>query len=331
MHPNERPTLRIQGPVDLLSTIPYLLGFQPVESLVLIGLTHGVLVVTARVDLAEAVEHKELINDSVATMVRGGSTQFVSAIFTDALPADGATRPYAALATTIEQIVDDMDADVLDCLVVGNGIWLSYMCVNPQCCPSSGRAMPESPTPAAAAATVAGMTVVPSREDLQMRFSPAAHCEEVRAFVDEEERALDSVSVNGLLGLRGEKAIRLIRTAMGHAENGRYIKLEVSELGKAGAALRNRVIRDAIWLAIEEGHTEADELWLDLARRLPSPYDAAPLFLYGWSVWRRGNGTLAGMAAERALRSDPEYNSARLLTAMLACGLSPSAVPPVTR
>jgi hypothetical protein len=42
------PTMRINGPADLLSAVPYLLGFHPTESLGLIGLTHGVLVVTAR-------------------------------------------------------------------------------------------------------------------------------------------------------------------------------------------------------------------------------------------------------------------------------------------
>jgi hypothetical protein len=38
-----------------------------------------------------------------------------------------------------------------------------------------------------------------------------------------------------------------------------------------------------VWLAVDD-HTLPDgELWLDLARRLPAPYDAAPLFLYGCS------------------------------------------------
>ena len=42
-------------------------------------------------------------------------------------------------------------------------------------------------------------------------------------------------------------------------------------------------------------------LWLHLLARLPAPYDSAPLFLFGWATWRDGNGTLAAMAAERAL------------------------------
>lgn len=42
------------GPIHLLSAVPYPLGFHLTETLVLIGQTHGVLVVTARLDQADA-------------------------------------------------------------------------------------------------------------------------------------------------------------------------------------------------------------------------------------------------------------------------------------
>jgi hypothetical protein len=47
------PTLRVRGPGDLLQAVPYLLGFHPHASLVLIGLADGHLVVTVRIDLAD--------------------------------------------------------------------------------------------------------------------------------------------------------------------------------------------------------------------------------------------------------------------------------------
>jgi hypothetical protein len=73
----------------------------------------------------------------------------------------------------------------------------------------------------------------------------------------------------------------------------------------------------------------AGTLLLDLLTRLPAPYDAAPLFLFGWSQWRAGNGTLAGIAAERAQVSDPGYSAAGLLLAALGHGLDPRATPPL--
>jgi hypothetical protein len=53
------------------------------------------------------------------------------------------------------------------------------------------------------------------------------------------------------------------------------------------------------------------------------PYDATPLFLAAWRCYRDGNGVLAGIAAERALASDPGYGAASLLSAAVAHGVPP--------
>ena len=55
-------------------------------------------------------------------------------------------------------------------------------------------------------------------------------------------------------------------------------------------------------MAIDGGRLDAQDLMLHLARTLPAPNRAAPLFLFAWKSWRNGNGALAGIAAERALQ-----------------------------
>ena len=80
-------------------------------------------------------------------------------------------------------------------------------------------------------------------------------------------------------------------------------------------------------MAIDDGRLAGGELWLNLARRLPSPYDAPALFLYGWHTWRAGNAAVAGIAAERALASDPGYSAADLLLAALSRGIDPRTMP----
>ena len=78
-----------------------------------------------------------------------------------------------------------------------------------------------------------------------------------------------------------------------------------------GRAARRSAVRDAVWLAVDDGRLDGRELWRWLGRRLPGRYAAAPLFLFGWASWRAGNGALAGIAAERALASDPELHRRR--------------------
>ncbi len=256
-----------------------------------------------------------------------GSYQFLAAVFSDDAPATQQGTPHADLARTVAALIDKAGGDLLDALLVTNGVWTSYLCADPRCCPPSRRMLPDAPTPFAAAATVAGLTVATSRHDLERRFEPDSDRRLPRELVAQEERGLDPVMVNGTIGLRGDIAVRAIRHAMKKASTGAYIEQLDIDIARLGAALRHHAVRDAIWLAIENDAYHADELWLDLARRLPSPYNAAPLFLYGWSAWRHGNGTLAGMAAERALDADPGYSAAQLLLAAVRHAVNPRTVP----
>jgi hypothetical protein len=235
--------------------------------------------------------------------------------------------PHADLALTVAALIDKAGGQLLDALLMTNGAWTSYLCADPRCCPPSGRTLPDAPTPFAAAATVAGLTVAPSRHDLERRFEPDRDRRLPRELVEQEERGLGPVMVNGKLGLRGDIAVHAIRHAMKQASISPYGEQLDIDIARLGAALRHHAVRDAIWSAIENDACDADELWLDLARRLPSPYNAAPLFLYGWSAWRRGNGTLAGMAAERALDADPGYRAAELLLSALRRVVDPRALP----
>jgi hypothetical protein len=104
-------------------------------------------------------------------------------------------------------------------------------------------------------------------------------------------------------------------------------RLSNGQLARHAIALGELTVRDELWLAIDECALDPSPYLLQLIRRLPAPYDAAPLFLFGWQQWRAGNGTLAGMAAERALASDPAYSGAHLLLAAVRNGLNPGSTP----
>ncbi len=99
------------------------------------------------------------------------------------------------------------------------------------------------------------------------------------------------------------------------------------DLIRFGAALATIPVRDAAWLAVDEGRLDGRELWRWLGRRLPGRYAAAPMFVFGWASWRAGNGALAGIAAEQTLDADPEYSPADLLLATLSHGIDPRRMP----
>lgn len=135
------PTLRVRGPVDLVQAVPYLLGFHPSRSLVLVGLRHKSLVVTARLDLADLAE-PGLVPKSVAAMHRGGAETFVAMIFDDdAVPEEHdacAPLPWSGAAVEVADTIDAVGADVDDVLLVSRHRMWSYTCIDPMCCPPEG-------------------------------------------------------------------------------------------------------------------------------------------------------------------------------------------------
>ncbi|MDQ1738988.1 MAG: hypothetical protein QOE53_640, partial [Pseudonocardiales bacterium] len=107
--------------------------------------------------------------------------------------------------------------------------------------------------------------------------------------------------------------------------------LTAGQLARHAVALTDPKVRDALWLALDDGFLPISQLMGELHARVPAPYDAAPLFLFGWAQWRAGNATLATMAAERVLESQPGYSAAQLLLTAAQRGVDPRAVPTLSQ
>lgn len=328
--------LGIHGPADLLQAVPYLLGFHPRSSLVIVGLHKSRLVVTVRLDLGD-VGTPGVLADAVAAMHRGGASEFVAAVYDDSCP-ERSRRPLpwdsAAEAFTVE--AERVGGNVLDVLLVAGDWWWSYSCADADCCPAEGRRLPDDVSAFSAAATYAGLVALPDREALAAVLDPLPDADRDRLtpLIGEHENA----AVQAVLDGHGARYDRSVKRALfaaarrSDAPAGPAERLEISDsdVARFGVALSTHPLRDSLWMAADDGRLDGRVLWLDLARRLPSPYDAAPLFLYGWCSWcswRSGNGALAGIAAERAVHSDPSYSAADLLLAALARGLDPRRLP----
>ncbi len=338
------PVLRVRGPADLVSAIPYLLGFHPSRSLVIVGLAGQRVTVTARIDLDDLGDPRQprLLLDTVRALARGGAASFVGVVYDDeavtgrADPAgagrvaDGqaGTLPWSGLVAEIEAAADAAGGYVDDVvLVVRSRMW-SYLCTAPACCPPAGRPIPDCP-PVAAAATYAGLVALPDRQSLADLLAPlpGADPELLRPALAEAERTATANLLRARIEREDRSAKRALFAACRAAAGPRADPTLPDELlARFAVALRRYAVRDPVWMAIDDGRLDAEAL-RSMARRLPAPYDAAPLFLVGWSAYRRGDGALAGIAANRAIESDPGYSAADLLLAALAQGIDPRRLP----
>lgn len=348
------PVLALAGPAELIDSVPYLLGFHPRDSLVLVGLgsTPGGrdrVGVSARVDLADLVVDSGIVGRCAAALARSGAHSAVALIYDSeaAVTLSGlagqsgevgngdsalSALPWRA---TVEEVGDALDCARLtmrDALLVGDQQWWSYLCADPSCCPPGGspRSGPGSQT--AAAAAYAGLSALPDREALEalLAQAPPDALDQMAPLLEAAESAeFEAILADRQTSQRRSVIRALFAASRSHALDGPAADdpLPADQIARFAVALGDISVRDACWLALEGGRIPPSGLWRGLARSLPSPYDAQPLFLLGWQEWRAGNGTLAGIAASQAVRSNPQCTAAGLLLEALAHGLDPRRAP----
>jgi hypothetical protein len=321
---NKRPDFELNRPGAVIAALPAVLGFVPEKSLVLISIDDGELGSVMRVDLSEELP------DRIGPLAEVASAAGPEAAIAVIVDADGAGCPmcneeYRGLCATLTAELAQRDivvwaAHVVDRVAAG-GRW---HCVDG--CGAGGVIDDPSASPLAVAAVLEGRRLYARRADLQ-------------AVVAVDERAGSAV----LAGLIGEHAAsrdaarqadptacvrRDVEDAMAAAGSvGDGQQLSDVELARLACALGDVEVRDTLYaLAVGQSAGEAESLWALLSRTLPTPWRVEALVLVAFSAYVRGDGPLAGVALEAALRCQPDHRMAGMLDTALQSGLRPEHI-----
>lgn len=163
-------TIRARGPRELLSYIPFRLGYRPTDSAVLVGLRRprGRVGLVARVDLADLadLEHgPQMARTVVSHLCSDGASRAVLVVYTDVdLRAGGAScaRERAAVEHWTEAAEPFLGTP--ETWVVTPTGYYSLDCPDEECCPSRGRALTDlESTEVGAHMVFAGASVAPTR------------------------------------------------------------------------------------------------------------------------------------------------------------------------
>lgn len=163
-----RPTTVVKDPSDVIAIIPYLLGFDPVDSVVVISLEgpRKRFGPCFRLDLAPLDEAAQQVTDVVGLVGRLGCDTVLMVVF-----SDDAYRAGLLVEAACTRLVDG-GVTVQEALRADGSRWWSYTCNSPQCCSPDGTPYDASTSRVAAEAVVAGMQRVPSRDSLRSQFEP---------------------------------------------------------------------------------------------------------------------------------------------------------------
>lgn len=278
---------------EVLGTVPYLLGHHPADSLVALFLdADRIIQVTGRLDLsaplALAVRQWAAVAANQAT---------ASVLLIGYGPRDAGPR-VAAVADALAAHVP-----VTDVLLVADG---SFFCLRCPCSDSVGVPFDPASTVAAARATLAGKVALDSREQLMALVDP-----------DLVEQVTVGAAIASLPAETDEPG-PVLRYLMDLAADGQ--RLAAGDAARLVRLLRDLAVRDLAWQATGTLMWQRD-LWLDVTRRAPVGFVAAPASLAAWCAWQRGEHALAVAALRRALAANPGYLMARLIWHALLAGM----------
>src|SRR5882757_721301 len=109
------PILRLHDAGDVIETVPYLLGFQPRESLVLVGIRDGCVAMTTRVDRVDF--DTETVIRLCDALAGSGVVAFMAIQYSDTHPVSG-WHEGVALSALLAEAGQRWDQDLLASLVV---------------------------------------------------------------------------------------------------------------------------------------------------------------------------------------------------------------------
>ena len=323
--------VRIGSPLTLLAVIPGLLGFEPADSLVVIGTgQRGAEVeLTLRYDLPDPTVPRG------AAAIADGVTNILAVqhITTAAAVGYGPDSAIAPVADALRTRAAEAGIELTEVLRAEGDRYWSYVCSNPSCCPPEGTPFDLAGHPIARAFAASGRRVLASRQELAAMIAPADgdQATAMRLATRKVERQLTA-----RVGQPTRVSQRIARRRL-VAAVGQPMTVDAIRRYRAGdalgpelaawltVALRELRVRDDAWARmLPEYNAEHTRLWTDLTRLAQPGYVAAPASLLAFVAWQAGDGALANVALDRALTDNGRYSMARLLRRALDSGAPPS-------
>ena len=305
----------LRDPGDVIAMVPYILGFTPVDSMVMVALVgqRKRLGACLRLDLPYSAADGSAVARylvGVASAHRFGTVLLVA--FTPDEPRAAQVMQPLRRGLALGRI------KVADALRADGTRWWSYTCHDPSCCSPDGTPYDPDSTRVAAEAVVAGLTRAPDRDSLRTRLEPRSE----RARLDTlRECATRAAAIKA-----GDAAAPCSRDV--EALLRRHLaapgEMPAADTATLLLAMQDFRLRDTAWAGLSRTDAaEQLELWRHVMCTAPDELLAPVGALAGFAAWLAGQGALAWHAVERVESVSPTYPMCVLLRGILDAAVSP--------
>lgn len=322
----------LTSPHDLLVAIPFLIGYHPTNSLVIVSLKEECVGMAMRVDYPtiDGVTTVDAYDALIYHLVREGADGALVVAYVPDGRSDG-----VEILENISTALVRAEIPIRESLVISNGRWRSVLCCDQGCCPSEGNELPEISSSRVAVEQVAdgrpmpyedregmadSISSLPLADDTEFALHVAASRIEEQGDQLQEEQRKAALAVLDL-------ASRFIAGSLGR-DIADDQKLSSQVLGSLG----DIQVRD---FALGSHDDETIEIywtmWRYLLRIAPKGFVAPVASLLAALSYEKGEGALAQRALDRALVDDPSYSLATLLRRVFSAGWPPESFAAMRR
>ena len=308
----------LTSPHDLLAAIPFLIGYHPENSLVLVALKDDSVGMAMRVDMPTDIAPESY--DLLASHFRREAADAALIV----AYVDSQSDPEAVLINTSAALLR-AGISIKESLIVSDGRYRSMLCHDSECCPPLGSPIPDIDSSRIAAEHVIAGHPMPFANVSGLVQSIAALPSAMEESWQSEVRTfwIESDSEN-LLDLQRDGATAVIDLAGEYAQGrgaedrelvarviGRISDIQVRDYALGS---HNEETADAYW-----------QMWRELLLIAPRGFVAPIASIFAALAYERGEGALAHKALDRALADDERYSLALLLRRVFTAGWPPQS------
>ncbi len=331
---NPAELVTVQGPTGLVAAVPFILGFRPTESIVLACLSgpRSRMGPVLRMDLPG----KSGAGRAVARYLAAQALTHASAVtvicYTDESPVIDQRRSALPYSGFIRRCLIELQAvgvPVFEAMLCrDNRVW-SYLSHEPD---DAGWPLPDGGDPAIghlhAAQVVSGRVLLQDRAALAATIEGPTGLPATRA-----EARLEAAAVRLAQRLEGVRRTRATQIRHGIAAERlascwtARLRGDVVDHDQAADLVVTMLevgVRDAVLArALQRSADDPVPLFTELARQCPDDVAAPVCAVLAAVAYRAGQGALAQVAVDRAIRAEPGHRLAQMLGELFNAGSRP--------
>jgi len=308
----------VKTPHDLLAAVPFLIGYHPSDSLVLISVKSDALEMAMRIDFP--------INPPTgAYQLLAGHLQrddAEAALIVAYEPKDN--RSGEEVLANVAAAISDLEIPIRELMLVRDGRWRSMLCDDLSCCPPEGNEITDFRNSRITAEQVANGKVLPflDSEGLTHSIAPTIFARDINWNAQVIGFRIDP-DANNLNELQRDGAESVLLLADFYVQQG-FCK-DYDLIARVLGRLTDVQVRDfALGCHTDQTLNAYWTMWRDLLRIAPPKFVAPVASLFAAIAYENGEGAFAHRALDRAIEDDPEYSLSRLLRRVFSSGWPPS-------